>query len=112
MPKFLESEEDQTDEKVSFSRRVNPKSKSTFMHCNTENSLCQALARERVRVNRRGSGKKRERKRYSLIDSDSLKARHLVITTFAHAETFDRCITCGSLLLLSSPDRLRACNRV
>ena len=59
MPKFLLSEEDQTDEKVSFSRRVNPKSKSTFMHSNTENSLCQALARERVRVNRRGSGKKK-----------------------------------------------------
>ena len=59
MPKFLQSEEDQTDEKVSFSRRVNPKSKSTFMHSNTENSLCQALARERVRVNRRGSGKKK-----------------------------------------------------
>ena len=109
MPKFLQFEEDQTDEKVSFSRRVNPKSKSTFIHCNTENSLCQAMARERVRVNRQ---RKRERKRYSLIGSDSLKARHLVITTFAHAETFDRCITCGSLMLLSSPDRLRACNRV
>ena len=59
MPKFLQTEDDQTDEKVSFPRWVNPKSKSTFMHCNTENSLCQALARERVRVNRRGSGKKK-----------------------------------------------------
>ena len=64
MPKFLESEEDQTDEKVSFSRRVNPKSKSTFMHCNTENSLCQALAREGVRVNRQ----RKKRKETLFID--------------------------------------------
>ena len=85
-PKFLQTEEDQTDEdqtdeKVSFSRGVNPKSKSTFMHCNTKNGMCQALARKRLRVNRRGSGKeKKERKRYS----DSLKARHLVIITCAY----------------------------
>ena len=62
MPKFLQSEEDQTDEKVSFSRRVNPKSKSTFMHCNTENSLCEA--RERVRVNRQ----RKKRKETLFID--------------------------------------------
>ena len=64
MPKFLQSEEDQTDEKVSFSRGVNPKSKSTFMHCNTETSLCQALARERVRVNRQ----RKKRKETLFID--------------------------------------------
>ena len=81
MHTFLQTEEDQTDEKVSFSRGVNPKSKSTFMHCNTKNGMCQALARKRLRVNRRGSGKeKKERKRYS----DSLKEHHLVIITCAH----------------------------
>ena len=80
-PKFLQTEEDQTDEKVSFSRGMNPKSKSTFIHWNTKNGMCQALARKRLRVNRRGSGKdKRERKRYS----DSLKAHTLVIITCAH----------------------------
>ena len=73
MPTFLQTEEDQTDEKVSFSRRVNPK-------CNIKNGMCQALARKRLRVNRRGSGiEKKERQRYS----DSLKA-HLVIVKCAH----------------------------
>lgn len=63
VPKFLQTEEDQTDKKVSFSCGLNPKSKNTFMHCSTENGLCEALARKRLRVNRRGSGKEKKRKK-------------------------------------------------
>lgn len=31
--------------------------------------------------------------------SDSLKARHLVITSFARAQTFDRCVVLNTLVL-------------
>ena len=62
-PKFLQTEEDQTDEKVSFSRGMNPKSKSTFIHWNTKKwyvpgSGKKATARKSTGVRQRKKRKK------------------------------------------------------